>query len=189
MYLSNQRYEEMKSEALNLIIYCHITSFPIDATMVIKKLGGCLRPYSSLNEERLKAAYRMSEDGFSCYFNGNWLVLYNDAKNAARIKMTLLHESAHNWLNHGSDSELAEAEAAFFAKYIIAPPAIIHQLNLHDSFQIMCHFGNSIEAAEYSLNYYQKWLQHSGAKYSKKELKLISYLQDYINETKQREVI
>lgn len=54
------------------------------------------------------------------------------------------------------DSELAEAEANFFAKFALAPPILIHKLNLKTVKEIAERFAISYEAAQYALNFYYK---------------------------------
>ena len=69
-----------------------------------------------------------------------------------------MHEIGHIVLDHSEDSELAEAEVKFFAKYALAPPVLIHKLRLTNPAEIADSFQISYEAAEYAYNYYQKWL-------------------------------
>ena len=102
---------------------------------------------------------KKSEDGFSVQLqNGEWQIYYNDAKSYGRTNNTLMHEIGHIVLDHSEDSELAEAEVKFFAKYALAPPVLIHKLRLTNPAEIADSFQISYEAAEYAYNYYQKWL-------------------------------
>ena len=83
-----------------------------------------------------------------------------------------MHENGHIVLDHTEDSELAEAEAKFFAKFALAPPVLIHKLNLKTAYGIASRFKISYEAAEYALLFYKKWLQYGGKYYTRYEIKL-----------------
>ena len=76
-------------------------------------------------------------------------------------------------MDHLETSELAEAEAKFFAKYALAPPPLVHQLGLKDPYEIMARFDISLEAAFYAYNYYKKWLNYGGECYKAYERRLI----------------
>lgn len=189
MRLTDQRCEEIKSEAVILLESCHVMSYPLDAQEIVKKLNGILIPYSTLEEKKRAVCLETSQDGFSLEYNGSWYVLYNENIGDARIKMTLMHEVAHRRLKHSCESEVAESEARFFAKYIIAPPVIIYALGLNSVSQIMSHFDNSYEAATYSWDYYQKWLMYSGKGFTEQEQKLLRIFDHYINKYRIKEAI
>ena len=57
-------------------------------------------------------------------------VVYNERKNYGRVNHTIMHEIGHIVLGHTEDSDLAEAEVSFFAKYALAPPILINKLKL-----------------------------------------------------------
>lgn len=116
-------------------------------------------PYSSYPQKVQRLLLKKSEDGFSVQLqNGEWQIYYNDAKSYGRTNNTLMHEIGHIVLDHSEDSELAESEVKFFAKYALAPPVLIHKLRLTNPAEIADSFQISYEAAEYAYNYYQKWL-------------------------------
>ena len=71
-----------------------------------------------------------------------------------------MHEIGHIVLDHTEESELAESEVKFFAKYALAPPVLIYKLKLTTIAEIADSFQISYEAAQYAYNYYQKWLIH-----------------------------
>ena len=71
---------------------------------------------------------QFSEDGFSVLKNEKWTIFYNDEKQYGRFNNTIVHEIGHIVLNHTEDSELAEKEVKFFAKYALVPPVLVHRL-------------------------------------------------------------
>jgi Zn-dependent peptidase ImmA (M78 family) len=55
-------------------------------------------------------------------------------------------------------SDLAEAEANFFAKFLLAPPILVHLISPDDYLDIIEPFDISREFAYNAFSYYQKWL-------------------------------
>ena len=58
-----------------------------------------------------------------------------------------MHEIGHIVLGHTEDSELAEAEVKFFAKYALAPPVLMEKYNVTNIVDVLSHFDISMEAA------------------------------------------
>lgn len=162
MRFSDDRYEEIKAEVIDLFIRYHVRCIPISGFELAMKMGILLIPYSSLSSEQQKAALTISSDGFYCEpGDGSERIYYNDTIGYERSNMTILHEIGHAVLGHYSemDSEEAETEARFFAKYAIAPPPLVHTLGPSCPEEIESAFVISLEAAYYAYEYYHKWLK------------------------------
>ena len=143
MRLSDERYEEIKAEVIDLFIRYDVRCIPISGFELAMKMNIILAPYSSLSEEQRNAALEISSDGF--YFepgDGTEKIYYNDEVGYERCNMTILHEIGHAVLGHhdGMDQDEAESEAAFFAKYAAAPPPLIHQIcpNRPEDIEVGC---------------------------------------------------
>lgn len=171
--LSDQRCEEIKEIIVKIFEKYDIKSIPICGFEIATKIGAVVIPYSSKSIEKQKYMLEISEDGFSTKYNGTWYIFYNDKKGYRRTNNTIMHECGHIVLDHTQESELAEAEANFFAKYAIAPPVLIHKLKLKNAYEIYNHFDISLEAATYAFSYYQKWLTYGDRDYTNYELRLI----------------
>lgn len=131
-------------------------------------------PYTSYPEEKQKLLLKMSEDGFFVEKTDNeFYIYYNDNQNYGRINNTILHEIGHIILGHTEESELAEAEVNFFAKYALVPPVLVHKLGVDNLYRIAELFDVSMEAAFYAFNYYKKWLRYGHENYTDYEIKLI----------------
>ena len=87
-------------------------------------------------------------------------IYYNDTLELGRIRFTILHEIAHIVLGHIEQSDLAEAEADFFAKYLIAPPMLVDKIKPTDYMEIKDVFMLSRTCAWNSFDYYQNWKRH-----------------------------
>lgn len=105
--------------------------------------------------------------------DGKWHIFYNEKKVYGRINNTIMHEIGHIVLDHTEDSELAEKEVKFFAKYALVPPVLVHKFKLTTPKDIAKVFDVSLEAACYAYEYYKKWLRNSSAQYTDYELLLL----------------
>ena len=178
--LSDNRCEEIKKIVVDTFVRLNIRCVPISGFEIAIKLGAKIIPYSSQTEEAHQLMMLRSEDGFTMKYDGLWYIFYNDKKGYGRINNTLTHESGHIVLNHSSESDLAEAEANFFAKYAIAPPVLIHELGLKDYTEVYDRFDISLEAAMYAYNYYRKWLTYGNKDYTDYELRLLQLFKETV---------
>jgi hypothetical protein len=77
-------------------------------------------------------------------------------------------------LDHSQDSELAEKEVKFFAKYALVPPVLVHKLGIDNPMDVAFYFNVSLEAGYYAYSYYKKWLRYSSSEYTKYELTFLN---------------
>lgn len=178
--LSDKRCEEIKEIVVNTFEGLNIRCIPISAFEMATKLGAVVVPYSSKSEETRQLMMERSEDGFTIKKDGVWYIFYNDAKGYGRVNNTLTHECGHIVLDHTEESELAEAEAKFFAKYALAPPVLIHKLELKDAYEVYEHFDISLEAAGYAFSYYRKWLTYGNKDYTNYEIRLLQLFKEAV---------
>lgn len=160
MRLDDSTYEFIKEEVIDLFVRYDVKCIPINGFELAAKMGIVPTPYSSLSPKKLEAAQRISPDGF--YMepgDGKEYIFYNDQVGYERCNMTILHEIGHAVLGHSedTDSEIAEAEAAFFAKYAIAPPPLVHKIHPESPEEIADIFCISCEASCHAWDYYCSW--------------------------------
>lgn len=172
--LSGNRYEEIKKAVVNTFVEYDISSIPISGFTLAAKMGIKIKPYSAYSERARHLMLKESADGFSVQLNtGEWTIFYNDCVNGLRVNNTIMHELGHIILDHTEDSELAEKEVNFFAKYALAPPVLIHKLGLNTPDEISKTFEISHEAAGYASDYYKNWRYFSKRGYKDYELDLL----------------
>lgn len=175
--LSNERYEEIKKIVADVFQLYDVSCVPVNGFELATKMGIKIIPYSAFLQSKRQLLLRESEDGFSVEKNsGEWYIFYNDEKPYRRINNTIMHEIGHIVLDHTEDSELAEKEVNFFAKYALAPPVLIHRWHLTEPIEVADKFEISYEAAEYACNYYKKWLAHYDNRYKDYEITIIRQL-------------
>jgi len=171
--LSDERFEEIKEIVVNMFKKFDIHCVPISGFEIATKMNVKIRPYSAYSKEKKKIFLKKSEDGFSVLTDKGWYIYYNDEKTYGRINNTIMHEIGHIVLDHTEDSELAEKEVKFFAKYALCPPVLVHRLKLRTVIEIRNKFEISYQAARYALNYYKKWIEFGGKNYTNYELQTI----------------
>ncbi len=172
--LSDERCEEIKQIVVDLFDKYDINCIPISGFEIANKMGIKVIPYSAKSDKTRNLCLQFSEDGFSVLKNEKWTIFYNDEKQYGRFNNTIVHEIGHIVLNHTEDSELAEKEVKFFAKYALVPPVLVHRLKIDNPEDIEQIFNVSYEAAVYALVYYKKWLNYGGKFYTSYEEKLLS---------------
>ncbi len=161
--LQDERYEEIKLIVVDMFKKYEISCVPISGFEIATKMDIQVLMYSALTQEQKIACYEFSEDGFSLYNDGRWIIYINDiATGYERQNNTFLHEIGHIVLDHTEDSDLADSEANFFAKYALVPPILVYKLKLTTAEEISDIFNVSYEAAGYALDYYKKWYYYSG---------------------------
>lgn len=90
----------------------------------------------------------------------NKYIACNLQESPGRVRFTKLHEMGHTVRNHLQDSETAEIEANFWAKYAIAPPALVEELGVTTPEEIAKYFGTSMECASNILKYHENWRRY-----------------------------
>ena len=99
-----------------------VSCVPINGFEIAQKMGVKIISYSAISESKRWLLIKKSEDGFSVEkTDGQWYIFYNDEKDYGCVNHTIMHEIGHIVLDHSEDSELAEKEVKFFAKYALAP--------------------------------------------------------------------
>ena len=120
--LSHERYEKIKRIVVNMFVKYEVSCVPVNGFELATKMGIKIIPYSAILESKRYLLIKKSEDGFCVEKSiGEWYIYYNDEKDYGRINNTIMHEIGHIVLDHSEDSELAEKEVKFFAKYVGFP--------------------------------------------------------------------
>lgn len=187
--LSSERYEGIKQEIDYLLEECPGITYPIDPFEIAEKLHYYVVPYSHLSESSYEFAISVSNDAFSCVKKHQesgmlvYVIYYNDfCFSQERINWSIAHAIAHIYLGHHDmyADNTQEQEANFFAKYLLAPPALIHELHCRDYEDVAQKFNLSKQAAQYVYASYQVWLHKGPRNYQKLERKLIrNYLNNF----------
>lgn len=183
MRLDDDTYEEIKQAVADMFVDYDIKGVPLCSFEVAVKIGMSIIPYSALDPLARLKAVSYSEDGYSLETNdGEWIIYYNDEdKDYSRINQTIMHEIGHYILGHIEEGEAEEAEAKFFAKYALASPPLIHNMQKEKTVEnIMVSFDIGYMAASYALQYYRKWIKYGKTDYVDYEIKIINQLESNV---------
>ena len=179
--LSHERYEKIKRIVVNMFVKYEVSCVPVNGFELATKMGIKIIPYSAILESKRYLLIKKSEDGFCVEKSiGEWYIYYNDEKDYGRINNTIMHEIGHVVLDHSEDSELAEKEVKFFAKYALAPPVLIHKFKLKNAVSIADVFEISYEAACYAYSYYRKWLQYGEPDFTDYETTMLKLFEEAV---------
>lgn len=128
--LPGAEYERLKREGADLIEDYGL-AYPLDLRALAAAFGAqvIIHPVSLPPD----AGICGTTDGFTEVVTTSrgpgYKIHMNGARHLSRQRFTLMHELAHIWLNHlfGADASLdtLEAEANFFANYVLAPDALV----------------------------------------------------------------
>ena len=179
MRLTGNRYDEIENEVIKMYSRITITGFPLDCFDICDQLGILYIPYSSLSQKKKEALGIGSQDGLHALWEMSkgefvFTIYYNDNLPSRRIRFTIMHELGHIFLDHTEHSDLAESEANYFAKYALAPPPLVHTLQIQDYVELADTFDISYECAFYCMKKYNSWLRYSSEYYQDNEITLIS---------------
>lgn len=178
--LSDSRYEEIKEIVVSTFEKYTVNCVPVSGFELATKMGVTVIPYSARSPEKREILMKKSEDGFCVQKqDGSWYIFYNDDRDYGRINNTMLHEIGHIVLDHSEDSDLAENEVKFFAKYALVPPVLVLKLGLKSAEEIEKIFEVSNQAAYYAWEYYQKWLGRN-TDYTLYEVRLLNLFDSFI---------
>ena len=148
MALSKEQYAYIDESILDTFEAAGIFSFPVNVFELCHKLKIRVMKYSDYPNELID----YSDDAYSFYNSKKreYVIVYNDAIESARVNFTIMHELGHIQLGHEkrklSDEE-KEAEADTFAQKALAPVGVILKLGLKTDVQISSVFHISLPCA------------------------------------------
>jgi hypothetical protein len=172
--ISYNRYESIKTIIAKTLQDARIRELPICPFVIINHIGSKIIPYSSLPSHKYSACMEFSQDGFTL----DNTIYYNDIVIPKKIRFTLMHEIGHIVLKHNNKNLLAEAEANFFAQYILAPPVLIYANDSTvdmNEIKIQDLFNVTSTASEYIYQHYTNWLNQNSISFGIKGSDLIIF--------------
>lgn len=185
--LPHWQYERIK-EIASAILCTYSKNVPVDIFALARLLNIALVPYSTLTKNEIAQftnTFRiLTENGFLAWASGTSFqayIYYNDMQTEGRIRFTLAHEIGHFVLGHKQQSELAEREVNFFAKYLLANPIEIELLHLKNPLEIQTRLKLSNAFAHHAFMYYQKWkkIHAQQKKFTNYEFNIINHFTKY----------
>lgn len=161
MALTKEQYGYIEEAILDTFEAAGISTFPINVFELCQRLKIRVVKYSDYPRELID----YSDDAYSLYNpkKYEYVIVYNDAIESARVNFTIMHEIGHIQLDHDK-SKLTEAEkeveADTFAQKALAPVGVILKLGLKTDVQISSVFQVSLPCARVittNLSFIQKY--------------------------------
>lgn len=154
MRLPEHERENIEKEVACLLRDYGVNSYPIDIFQLLHQLGVRVIPYSSMMDECRQVALSQSLEGFKARgANRDYMVCYNDSRPANRIRFTLAHELGHIWLEHKHGTPEEEAQANYFAGYLLSPhPLLALSIRENEWATLAALYGVSTDCMNVSLS-------------------------------------
>lgn len=154
MRWSNSDYEKMAKLAIDIYSDYNISSFPVDAYEIARRMGFEISYYSSYSVEKRIAFLKLSEDGINLPAkNYAKNIIINDSiESSARKQATIFHEIKHIVNGDKDESQYNEDMADFFARYMRCPTPYLVYKRIDKAKDIQLEFGVSSQMAEIAEN-------------------------------------
>lgn len=152
-HLTSSVRGEIKETVLSVLRFADIHTLPVNLSVILRAYQIRSLPLSAACEAGLNIQCR---DGRTiCQYRSEgmqYLILYNDSHNEARMRWTIAHELGHIMLDHVTQNdtvlERMEAEANYFALQLLAPLAVLDAMDAKSASEIQALCGLSHQAAE-----------------------------------------
>jgi len=155
-------YRIARNKAWEILIYCEITSLPLDLKLISNYFKIKIIPYSRAKNYKNFTSEMKKGDGFSAIINSQKIIYFNDRINLKeRIRFTIAHELGHCLLGHDlnkqkyrnseidlDDNTIEEMQANVFARDILMPAVVLHYTNNINYEDIMKFCGISETSAK-----------------------------------------
>lgn len=151
--LTRARQIEIEIEVVTLLQELGINRYPMSVQDLAEGLGIELVKYSSLSVEERALAKAASDDAFhvrTADFYETRIVLDDRGAYYFRSRFSGAHEIGHIWLEHREGTADREAEADYFAGYILVPHPLV--LSAPEGESVSDLFGVSCPCANYAKN-------------------------------------
>ena len=150
------KYKNARNASWQCIIDYGVNSLPVIVTNIARSAGITVLKYSDVDKSRMSDG----ESGVTIFEKNNIFIIYRDTESSRRCRFTIAHELGHIFLGHKlignrlsrkfdlSKPEV-EQEADVFARDLLAPACVLHELRITKAADIAKFCDISLEAANY----------------------------------------
>lgn len=154
------KYKNARNASWQCIIDYNINSLPVKASQIAKKSDITIIKNSQAD------FLQQGKSGATVLQDEKFYIIYNDEESVSRCRFTIAHELGHIFLGHLMTNKTkyrtfaiqddTESEANVFARDLLAPACVLHELNLLNADDIARVCNISLEAARYRSNRMQE---------------------------------
>lgn len=148
------KYKNARNASWQCLLDYDIKELPVKVTEIIKRSENIkLFKNSDVN------ILQNGESGLTIAENGNFHIIYNDAESSYRCRFTIAHELGHIFLGHllinkaqyrtFKTNDSTESSANVFARDLLAPACVLHELGVINANEISKLCNISMESATY----------------------------------------
>lgn len=181
-------YKNARNASWRCLLDFNISELPVKVSSIVRAIDVTIIKNSVVHELRKK------ESGKTFLQNNKFYIIYNDAEPTSRCRFTIAHELGHILLGHmlintpqsrtfavRDDNESA---ANVFARDLLAPACVLHELHVLKADEIAALCDISLEAAMYRAKRMQE-LERRNAFYKHPlERRVIEQFSEFINKKK-----
>ncbi len=156
--LTREKEIEIEKAVVELLEDCEgLGTYPVSIVNVLEAMGVDIVPFSSLTEEEKQLSLLASRDKAFNITSHDYMraqVVVDDTRGSYfyRARFSGAHEAGHIWLEHDETTPNREAEANYFAGYLLAPHPLIIAMENPTSSQVAERFGISEPCASYAID-------------------------------------
>lgn len=179
-------YKNARNGAWQCLIDYKINSFPVKVSQIVRQAGIVLLKNSAVN------LLSENESGTTLLQRGKLYIIYDDEQSPQRCRFTVAHELGHIFLGHMFNSngngflteDDAEHSANVFARDLLAPACVLHELQILSAVEISQLCNISFEAATYRAKRMQDLEKRNAFYMHPLEQKVIKQFNQFINKNK-----
>ena len=147
------KYKNARNASWQCLIDFNVSSLPVMVSKIAKASNIAIIKNSAVD------LLKSDKSGITIFQNKKFYIIYNDAENSRRCRFTIAHELGHIFLGHllintpeykiFAKREDNESEANVFARDLLAPACVLHELKAFTTRDIANLCNISLEAARY----------------------------------------
>lgn len=174
-------YKSARNGAWQCLIDNKINSLPVKVNQIVRKSGIVLLKNSTVNLLSKK------ESGTTLLQRGKLYIIYEDEQSSQRCRFTIAHELGHIFLGHLFNSngffttDDIEHSANVFARDLLAPACVLHELQILSAVKISQLCNISLEAATYRAERMQELERRNAFYRHPLERKVVKQFNEFIH--------
>ncbi|MDD6447205.1 MAG: ImmA/IrrE family metallo-endopeptidase [Ruminococcus sp.] len=145
------QYKNARNASWQCLIDYKINSLPVKVSWIVKQSNIALLKNSAVN------LLSKNESGTTLIQNDKFYIIYADGQSHQRCRFTIAHELGHIFLGHLFNkngkgfltTDDTESSANVFARDLLAPACVLHELQVLTAPEISQLCNISLEAATY----------------------------------------
>lgn len=149
--MNYEKYKNARNASWQCLIDYRISNLPVKVSQIAKQADIVLLKNSAVN------LLSENESGTTLMQNDKLYIIYADEQSPQRCRFTIAHELGHIFLGHlfskdgngFATTDDAEHSANVFARNLLAPACVLHELHTTNAAAIATLCDISLEAATY----------------------------------------